>query len=110
MMVSVTARRTCQPIPDPDLTVYDPFIALLYIGMVIACIVTTPPDRCEIQLSRNFCTIWYSLLLFSKCRRKYARCKAQQPLFRQNSIPLTRLWDMQCLLLPYWEQPFSSFA
>lgn len=45
------------------------------------------PDRCEIQLSRNFCTIWYSLLLFSKCRRKYARCKAQQPLFRQNSIP-----------------------
>ena len=42
MMVSVTARRTCQPIPDPDLTVYDPFIALLYIGMVIACIVTTP--------------------------------------------------------------------
>ena len=44
-------------------------------------------DRCEIQLSHNFCTIWYSLLLFSKCRRKYARCKAQQPLFRQNSIP-----------------------
>ena len=26
-------------------------------------------------------------ITFSKCRRKYARCKAQQPLFRQNSIP-----------------------
>lgn len=63
------------------------FIALLYIGYGHCLHSHNSPDRCEIQLSHNFCTIWYSLLLFSKCRRKYARCKAQQPLFRQNSIP-----------------------
>ena len=63
------------------------FIALLYIGMVIACIATTPLTVVRFSYPTTFVLFGILYYFLVNVVGKYARCKAQQPLFRQNSIP-----------------------
>ncbi len=86
MMVSVTASEDLSTYTDSDLTVYDPFYCTSVYRYGHCLHSHNSPDRCEIQLSHNFCTIWYSLLLFSKCRRKYARCKGSATAFLGRTV------------------------